>query len=260
MNVHIKRRHGGSNNLINATSPLTSGSGSVPLTIDSPLTYRGFSPLPYNYGHHIFPHLNMPFNTDFFQKNSEVKVPISESIRRFNEDMQVLATTKELLTKKTISNTPQPLLTALVASNLFERNHTTIVKNTRIATGYRIWVCDKCGAGPELQGVFYPIEFEGLTKPLHGCYCYDTFCESGPPAPDLNSPKQSILEDILIQAVFSRIGQGDAYLKVGKISAEIFTEERRGRIKLSPDRSLIEEKDCIDLDSLPRDDKYCFGV
>lgn len=116
-----------------------------------------------------------------------------------------------------ISNPSQPLLMALVASNFFQGNHATPVKNTRIATGYRIWVCDMCGAGPELHGVLLPIEFEGLTKPLHGCDRYALVCESGPAyTTDLNSPEQSILEDILIQAVFSRIGQGDAYLKVGK--------------------------------------------
>lgn len=255
INVHIKRRHGGSNNLINAPSVPTSGIGFVPLTMDSPLTYGGFSPSPYNYGHKTYHQLSMPFNAQLSQRNAEViKDPIL-NIRRFNEDMRVMATTKELLTKNTISNTPQSLLMALVASNFFQGNHATPVKNTRIATGYRIWVCDKCGAGPELQGVFHPIEFEGLTKPLHGCYCCDTFCESGPPAPDLNSPEQSILEDILTQAVFSRIGQGDAYLKVGKISAEAFAEERRQKINLAPDRSLIEEKDCIDIKILSKDDK-----
>ena len=155
------------------------------------------------------------------------------------------------------SNSQQSLIMALMTSNFFQSKYKAPKKNAKLPVGYRMSDCTRCTEGYKLEGVFYPIEFEGLTKPLHGCDEYGLqLVESGhATTAETKSPKQIQLEEILLKVVFSRIGQEDAYLRVEQVSAEIFNEERRGRIRLSPDRSLIEEKDCIEIESLSKYDK-----
>jgi hypothetical protein len=213
MNVHIKRRHGFFNNSVNATQGPTPGSGFVPISMDS----------QYDYGKR-YPHAGTPFKAYLSQSQKEAEVirdPIVESLRRINEFMRLFEEFRVLSTKNSISTTHQSLLMALVNANSYQSKHNRTAKRARLPTGYRIWFCDRCGKGYKLHAVFYSIEFEGLTKPLHGCEFY-AVCESGfRYTPDTKSPEQSWLEEYLIQTVFFRIGQGDAYLKAERAFSNV---------------------------------------
>ncbi|MGC1135178.1 MAG: hypothetical protein WA941_20285 [Nitrososphaeraceae archaeon] len=250
MNVHIKRRHRYSENLI-------------PVAMGSSLTRGGFSTLPYDYGHKANLHHTTPLNTDLSQKKAEeTEDRITEKFQQITELLRLMTVFQGLSTKDSITTMIQSQIIALVVSNALQRKqptyrkYTTPVNNTKLPEAYRISVCDKCLKWYKLGGVSYPIEFEGLTKPIHGCDHGGLVGESDHVHPqNKKSPEQIQLEGMLTEVVFLRIGQGDAYLKVKLIRAQFFTEEIRREIELPPDRSLIEEKDCIEVGSLSKEDK-----
>ena len=252
MNVHIQRRHKYSNNLMDATpTPISSGGFGLPLH-DSVLTRRGFRTLPNDYGFRTHHHHPTPFNDNLSQKNAEVtEDQIAKRFREIIEMARQMMEFREPPTKNSIITTIQSLILTLVASNASQgksttrRKHTTPVNNTKLPTGYRISVCDKCLKYSRLDEVFIPIEIEGLTNPIHVCdhNCHvDELDHTNPPSN--KNPKGT-----LTQVVFSRIGQGDTHLNIIGVPAQFFTEEKRRGIKLPPGRSLIEEKDCIEIDS-----------
>ena len=260
MNVHIKRRHKDTDNLTNSTPTPISNGGYIPVAMGFGLTRRGFSTLPYDYRHKTYPHHTRPINTDLSQEKVEVTQDrISESFREITELGRLMMESEEFWSKNSknsITTTIQSQILALVTSSTLQRKqttqrkHTTPVNNTKLPTGYRISVCDKCLKYYKLDKVFNPIEIEGLTKPIHGCDHNCLVDELGHTNPQNNkNPEQIQSEGTLTQVVFSRIGQGDTSLKVIEVPEQFFIEEKRRGIKLPPNRSLIEEKDCIEIDS-----------
>jgi hypothetical protein len=145
-------------------------------------------------------------------------------------------------------------LAVSLTSNAFRNKNTAVARKVQHSTGYRISVCDKCLSGEGLKGEFNLIEFEGLLKFSHVCDPKSLTADQT--SQDFTKKKgqvQDLLASILTKVVDFRIGQRDAYLKIVEVPAQIFTdEERRTEImlKLPPNRSLIDEEDCIEFNHL----------
>lgn len=252
MKVHIKRRHGGSSNHMSTTAARIPSKGFIHPSMDSPLTYPRSSLLSQDYGHNTYSHESIPFKANVSRsKTEEIQDQIMSN---FNKYMRLLEEFNKRSTINSVSNIPQSIIMGLT-SNLFQNKHSTPVKNVKLPTGYRMSTCDKCNNGYKLEGVFYPLEFEGMTKPFHDCD-RNGLDESGHGyTPGTKSPKRLKLEEILAQIVFSRMDQREAYLKVVHVPIELFTEEERKKFNLTPDRSFIEEKDCIEIELLSRNER-----
>ena len=123
-------------------------------------------------------------------------------------------------------------------------------KKEILPTGYQISFCDTCLSGCNLRPVLYPIEFEAVAKLVHKCNPKNLF--SGQNGEEILKKKRQLkdfLGNRLSEVTASRIGQKEAYLKGAKLSLHAFSEETRIRWRLPPNRSLIEERDCIKINS-----------
>jgi hypothetical protein len=87
-----------------------------------------------------------------------------------------------------------------------------------------------------------------VTKLTHECNPKVSFLDqSTEEISRIKSQIQVKLMNHLTREVDVRIGQGDAYLKLRNIPSHLFSEECRRILKLPVGRSLIEEKDCIEI-------------
>lgn len=175
------------------------------------------------------------------------------TISEINESMSLMNESREHLMRLSdsqIPQIPQSLFMGLMAFNSLQSKHNVHSKKVRLPTGYQVAFCDRCFSGCEFRSVYYPIEFEGMTKLIHKCNPKKSFLDQS--AEDISRIKSQIqvkLMDYLTKEVNFRIGQGEAYLKFKKVlPSRFFSEELRTMLKLPADRSLIEEKDCIEVD------------
>ena len=101
-----------------------------------------------------------------------------------------------------------------------------------------------------MRPVLYPIEFEVVAKLVHKCDPKNLF--TGQNGEEILEKKRQLKDSLgngLSEVTSSRIGQKEAYLKGAKLSQHAFSEETRIRCRLPPNRSLIEERDCIKINS-----------
>jgi hypothetical protein len=152
-----------------------------------------------------------------------------------------------------------------MASNSFQGKRGMPSKKETLPTGYRISFCDTCLLGSKLIPVFYPIEVEGITKPDHKCNPKDLFvAKNEEKTEEKKHQLKVLLRDMLLNVVRSRTGQREAYLNAVILSQHACSEEVRRKLKLPANRHLIEEKDCIKINSScdeeSRDHWFCRAI
>ncbi len=249
MHIHIMRKHGG----MHAEMTPKTGSWSIPNSQQP-------SSFPNYWDSHAYEKMTHHPNTltDEIKKTEIFQDTILESLRRISETNRLM---NELFIRPPQSNLNETdkLFMIQIVSDLLQgsrttptNRHTVPTKKEVLPSGYQISFCDTCLSGCKLRPVLlYPIDFEAITKLIHKCDSKKLFIGQ-----NQNQNEEEILEkkrqvkvllgDNLSQIVSSRIGQRDAYLKAVKLSQNAFSEEtQRKWKKLPPDRSLIEEKECI---------------
>lgn len=173
-----------------------------------------------------------------------------ENLRKIIEAGRLIEELTRNPVSESISNHAAKLLLGQMASNSFQGERSMPSKKETLPTGYRISFCDTCLLGNKLIPVFYPIEVEGITKPDHKCNPKDLFvAKNEEKNSEIKQRVKGLLGDMLSKVVRTRIGQKDAYLKTIMLSPLAFSEELRRKLKLPANRHLIEEKNCIKIDS-----------
>jgi hypothetical protein len=203
--------------------------------------------------------------------STEVKNPETildkglENLRKIIEAGRLMEELTRNPVAESISNHVAKLLLGQMASNSFQGKRSIPSKKETLPTGYRISFCDTCLLGSKLIPVFYPIEVEGITKPDHKCNPKNPFVAKN--EEEIEEKKHQLkvlLRDMLLDVVKSRIGQRDAYLNAVILSQHAFSEEVRRKLKLPANRHLIEEKDCIKINSScdkeSRDHWFCRAI
>jgi hypothetical protein len=242
MDIHIKRKHG----IERPASTYTTDRRSVLNRPDSAQYCReSFRPCDSMHDPYHHPDLDSPP-----RKEESAQDRLMATISKNNEYMRLLIESRELSTRVSGFNLPQSLFATLVTSTSFQSKQNMHTKKVILPTGYRVSFCDSCFSGCKSRPVSYPIEFEGLTKLTHECNPKDYFLDrSVEEISEIKSQIQVQSINILTKVVDSRIGQGEAYLKIVKVlPPRLFPEEWRRTLKLPANRSLIEEKDCIEID------------
>jgi hypothetical protein len=176
---------------------------------------------------------------------------VSNMSRKFNELWRQRVEFEELSRRFSGFQAPPWMDEALVsmASNIFQKNNAAAVaKNVQLPTGYRVSLCDMCLSGGRVERAFYPVIYEALLKFSHVCDPKSlTAAQSSQDFQRKKGQVQDFLVRDLTKVVDSRIGHGDAYLKIARAPPQIFTDEEiRRKVKLLPNRSLIDEEDCIE--------------
>lgn len=217
----------------------------------------------YHYHDNTLPNVNPSLNKEKTAQDAHI-----EDIRKHYEMMWLYHKTRELATKGSgFQVSHEWLLTMIQAAGNSQNVHNSPTRNIKRPTGYFISACNTYHSGISLRGVFYPIKLEVLMKLTHKCD--PESLAAGQNVEDIRKMKSQILDEsirYLIDVVCTMIGQGDAYLRVVRAPTQIFTEETRRKMKLPPNwnRSLIEEKDCIEI-YLPAEEKckdswYCRAI
>ena len=237
MHIHIKRKHIGRNPEL---APKI-GSSSFPNSVQQPSFYA------YKTLNHSDTIADEIKNTEaIFDKHLENICRINEANRSINEFRQ----------NSTANSSFNEIAKSLIfqrASNLFQgrRSGSSMTpKKEILPTGYQISFCDTCLSGCNLRPVLYPIEFEVVAKLVHKCDPKNLF--TGQNGEEILEKKRQLKDSLgngLSEVTSSRIGQKEAYLKGAKLSQHAFSEETRIRCRLPPNRSLIEERDCIKINS-----------
>lgn len=233
------RKHGGRQ--AELAVPQT-GSWSIPKSRQPP-----FSP---NYGESHAYEITHQHDAckDDIKKTETLQDQFLESFRKINE-------ANRLMNEFSRNSTPESSLSEIAkffmvqtVSDLFQGRCNMPTRKEILPSGYQISLCDTCLSGCKLRPVLYPIEFEAVIKLVHECDSKNLFTSQNQNEEEILEKKrhvQASLGDMLSQVVSSRIGQREAYLKARKLSQNAFSEETRRKWKLPPNRSLIEEKDCI---------------
>ncbi len=245
MDIHIKRKHG-------AESPASTNITDSRSVFQGPEPARYYResirPGGYSYNHYHPPNSHGADPPP--RKEQTAQDRLMATISEINEFMRLMNESRELSMRVSGSYIPQSFFMELMAFNSFQSMHNVRKKKVRLPTGYHVAFCDSCYSGCEFRPVYSQIEFEGATKLTHKCNPKDSFLDqSAEEISRIKSQIQVVLMDHLTKVVDLRIGQGEAYLKLIKVlPSRFFSEEYRRTLKLPTDRSLIEEKDCIEID------------
>ena len=151
------------------------------------------------------------------------------------------------------------LLWLTLLSSNFQKNNNKIGE---LPTGYRVRICNNCLSGNCCEPVFWPLEFETLTKIKHTCSETETdglLTIQQDPKYNQNNIReaQEKLLFVLRQVVNTRIiqqGQGDRQLRLNALEFESPQSllPHVGNKKLPDNKSWIEEEDYIDLGEINR--------
>ena len=243
LGIHIKRKHGAENP---ASAPI----------IESRSTFRGpkparyyresIRPAGYAYNHYHSP--NSLRADPPPRKEETARDRLMATISEINESMRLMNESRELSMRQSGSQIPLSLFMGLMAFNSLQGMQNVRKKKVILPTGYRLAFCDRCFSGCEFRPVYSPIEFEVMTNLTHECNPKISFIDQR--TEEISRIKSQIqvkLMNHLTREVDLRIGQGEAYLKLRNIPSRLFSEECRRTLKLPAGRSLIEEKDCIEI-------------
>lgn len=197
--------------------------------------------------HHIYePPYHLNASSDEAKNTKTILDKSLENLRTIIEARRLIDELTRNPVSDSISNYIAKVLIGQMASNSFQGKRSLPTKKETLPTGYRISYCDTCLSGCNLMQVFYPIEFEGITKLDHKCDPKNPFVgQNEEKILKLKRQVKILLRDKLSKIVSSRIGQRDAYLKAVKLSQYAFSEEKRTQLKVPANRYLIEERDCV---------------
>jgi hypothetical protein len=248
MDIHIKRKH-------DAESPASTHITDSRSGFQGPEPARyyreGIRPGGYSYNHYHLPNSHGADPPP--RKEQTAQDRLMATISEINEYMRLMNESRELSMRVSGSYIPQ-LLMASTTFNSFQNKHNMHTRKVMLPTGYYVSFCDSCLTGCKLGPVFNPIELEVATRLTHKCNHKDSFLDlSAEEISNIRSQIQVKLMDVLTKVVDYRIGQGEAYLKLKVLPSRLFSEEWRRTLKLPPDRSLIEEKDCIEIDPFSKE-------
>lgn len=196
---------------------------------------------PSNYMHEVPCCLNT-FASEV-KKTETILDQFLENISRINEASRLLNESRQNSADSSFNEIAKSLMVQM-ACNSFQGKHSMSPKKVMLPTGYQISLCDTCLSGCNLGPVFYPIEVEGVTKLNHKCDPKNSLV--GKTEEEILGMKLQ-LQVFLSKVVSSRVGHRDAYLKILKLSQNAFSKERQSTLKLPANRSIIEEKDCIEI-------------
>lgn len=212
-------------------------------------------------GSHAYKTTHHPnLSTDEIKKTEILQDTMLEGLRKISEMNRLTNEFVRNSTPQSILNEATKLFMIQMVPDLFQGTRTMPTTNGLtmpakkeiLPSGYRISLCDTCLLGCEFRPAIYPIDFEALTKLLHECDSKKLFVGQNQNEVEILEKKRQVkasLGDMLSQIVRFRIGRGDAYLKARKLSQNAFgelSEETQSKwAKLPPNRSRIEERDCI---------------
>lgn len=246
MYTHIRRKHGGSQPESApkvGRSRAASGDGVQPPSSMN----HGEATEPSNYMHEVPYRLNTTASE--VKKTETILDHFLENIHRINEASRLLNESRQNSSADSSFNEIGKLLMVRMACNSFQGKHSMPIKKEIPPSGYQISTfCDTCLSGCNVRPVFYPIEFEGITKLNHKCVPKNSFVgKTEDEILGMKRQHQIWSVDFLSKVVSSRIGHRDAYLKLLKLSQNAFSKEIQSKWKLPANQSIIEEKDCIEI-------------